>query len=605
MQKILFLGCCLIALYGWAQKPPETDKRLAGVDATLEKIRNDWNLAGFSVAVVEKDKVIYSNGFGYRDYEKKLPVTPNTLFAIGSVTKAFTSSLVGLLQSEGKVDLDKPAHQYLPGLNFYNDAMTNTVTLRHMMSHQTGLPRHDISWYLFNTASRDSLMQRLRYQEPTAGVRERWQYNNFMFTVQGALVEKMTGKSWEDNIRQKIFQPLDMTRSNFSVLDLPKSDDASLGYEVKGDSTIRKVNYFNISGMGPAGSINSSVLEMSNWLITWINGGKFRGREVLPAQYVSQAITPQAIASAGLPTKEKPDIQFSTYGFGWGMTSYRGHYRVNHGGGIDGFTSVAAFFPTDSIGVVVLTNQSGSQVPSIVLNILADRLLGLKPYDWNGDQKKAADKARAQQKQALAAKKRSAGTTKPSHPLADYAGAYSHPGYGTMTLYTKGDSLFVRTAERHMWLRHNNYDVFDPLPYDPVQGVDTSGLSMEIPIQFKLNVMGEVESLSAPFESGLQPIVFKKGPKIAAVAVTDLKKYEGEYELMGATVKVYTKGETLYVFVPGQPEYELVPNDKHKFALKVMSGYYVQFATNDKGEVTDLTFMQPNGNFKATRKTAP
>jgi CubicO group peptidase (beta-lactamase class C family) len=605
MKKVLLLGCCWATLAGWTQKPPATDKRLSGIDATLEKIRQDWNLAGFSVAVVEKDKVIYSKGFGYRDYEKKLPVTPNTLFAIGSVTKAFTASLVGLLQSEGKVDLDKPAHQYLPGLSFFNDNMTNTVTLRHMMSHQTGLPRHDISWYLFNTASRDSLVQRLHYQEPTAAVRERWQYNNFMFTVQGALVEKMTGKTWEDNIRQKIFQPLGMTRSNFSVQDLPKSDDASLGYEVKGDSTIRKVNYFNISGMGPAGSINSSVLEMSNWLIAWINGGKFRGKEILPAPYVSEAITPQAIASAGLPSKEKPDIQFSTYGFGWGMTSYRGHYRVNHGGGIDGFTSVAAFFPTDSIGVMVLTNQSGSQVPTIVLNTLADRLLGLKPYDWNGDQKKAADKARAQQKQAQAAKKRSAGTTKPSHPLADYAGAYSHPGYGTMTLYTRGDSLFIRTAERQMWLRHNNYDVFDPLPYDPVEGVDTNGLSMNIPIQFRLNVMGEVESLSAPFESGLQPIVFKKGSQIAAVAVTDLKKYEGEYELMGATVKVYTKGETLYVFVPGQPEYELVPNDKHKFALKVISGYYVQFFTDDKGEVTELTFIQPNGNFKATRKTGP
>ena len=195
MQKLLFLGCCLTCLYGWAQKSPATDKRLAGLDAMLENIRKDWHVAGFSVAVVEKDKVIYARGFGYRDYEKKLPVTPITLFAIGSVTKAFTASLMGLLQREGKVDLDKPAHQYLPGLSFFNDAMTNTVTLRHMMSHQTGLPRHDISWYLFNTASRDSLLQRLHYQEPTAGVHERWQYNNFMFMAQGALVEKLTGKS--------------------------------------------------------------------------------------------------------------------------------------------------------------------------------------------------------------------------------------------------------------------------------------------------------------------------------------------------------------------------------------------------------------------------
>ncbi|HEY1115552.1 MAG TPA: serine hydrolase [Chitinophagaceae bacterium] len=605
MKKILLLCCAILPSLLWAQKTSPADKRFAGLDATFTKILDDWKVAGFAVAVVQKDKVIYAQGFGYRDYEKKLPVTPNTLFAIGSVTKAFTASLLGQLQQEGKVALDKPAHQYLPGLSFFNDAMNNSVTLRHMMSHQTGLPRHDISWYLFPTASRDTLLQRVHYQEPTAGVREKWQYNNFMYMAQGVVIEKLTGKSWEENVKEKIFIPLGMTRSNFSVLDLPKSDDASLGYGLRGDSTIRKVPYYNISGMGPAGSINSSVLEMSNWLITWIYGGKFRGKEILPSSFVTEALSPQTLVNAGLPSKEKPDIHFAAYGLGWGMNSYRGHYRVNHGGGIDGFTSVAALFPTDSIGVMVLTNQEGSQVPSIVLNTIADRLLGLKPYDWNGDLKKAADKAKAAQKSAAATKKAIAHTTKPSHALADYSGDYTHPGYGTMTLYTKGDSLFAQTGERQLWLRHNNYDVFDPLPYDPAEGVDSAGLPMQIPIQFRLNVSGEVEGLSVPFEAGLQPIVFKKGAKVARVAKAELEKYVGEYELAGATVKVYTKGETLYVFVPGQPEYELVPNDKDKFALKVASGYFVQFASNGKGEVTDLTFVQPNGNFKATRKTGP
>ena len=602
MNKFLTLFCCFCMVTATAQQPV-VDKRLADLDATFEKVLKDWKAAGFAVAVVHKDKVIYSKGFGYRDVEKKLPVTPNTLFAIGSVTKSFTASLVGLLQKEGKVEYDKPAHQYLSQLSFFNDQMNNAVTLRHMMSHQTGLPRHDFSWYLFNTTSRDSILQRVHYQAPTVGVREKWQYNNFMFTAQGALVEKLTGKTWEEAVRTQLFAPLGMTRSNLSIADLSKSEDVALGYGLRGDTAIRKLPYYHINAMAPAGSINSSVTDMSNWVITWINGGKFKGKEVLPVQYVTEAITPQAIVAPGLPTKEKPDIHFATYGFGWAMASYRGHYRVEHGGNIDGFSANASFFPTDSIGIVVLTNQNGSQVPSIVRNTIADRLLGLKPYDWSGDQRKAADKAKAQQKEMAKSRKLAALQTKPTHPLADYAGAYAHPGYGTLTIYTKGDSLFARTAGQLLWLKHDNYDVFEPFVVDPVDGIDTSEGGQPLPLQFRLSTRGEIESLAAPFQAGLDPLVFKKQPTVTAVAKNDLKKYEGEYELSGTTVKVYTKGEsTLYVFVPGQPEYELVPNEKDKFALKVMTGYFVQFVTNDKGDVTDVTFIQPNGSFKAKRK---
>lgn len=327
-----------------AQKTKKAADRFAGLDAQLEKVRQDWKAAGFAVAVVEKDRIVYSKGFGYRNWEEKLPVTTNTLFAIGSVTKSFTSSLIGLLQKDGKVDYDKPAHSYLPALSFYNDALNNDVTLRHMMSHQTGLPRHDFSWYFFPTSSRDSMLQRVRYQEPTAGVRARWQYNNFMFTAQGVIAEKLMSKSWEDAVRTSLLQPLGMTQTNFSISDLEKSPDASLGYGLRGDSAIRKLPYHPIDAMGPAGSINSSVTEMAAWLTAWINGGKYKGKEVLPLPYVTEAITPQAIVSPGLPSKEKPDLHFSTYGFGWMMSSYRGHYRVEHGGNIDGFSPPMILF---------------------------------------------------------------------------------------------------------------------------------------------------------------------------------------------------------------------------------------------------------------------
>ena len=291
------------------------------------------------------------------------------------VQKPLQLRLWGCLHKDGKLDLDKPANNYLSGLRFYNDEMNNGISVRDMMSHRTGLPRHDYSWYYFNTASRDSFVQRIQYQQPTAKLRDRWQYNNFMFLAQGSIAEKLTGKSWEQNIRENFFQPLGMSKSNFSVADLAKAEDASVGYGLKKDSIIKKIPYYNIDAMGPAGSINSSVTEMSSWLMTWINGGKYNGKEIIPASYFAQAISTQAIIGAGLPTKERPDVHFSTYGLGWFLASYRGHYRVEHGGNIDGFSASTSFFPTDSIGIVVLTNQNGSRIPAIVRNILSDRML--------------------------------------------------------------------------------------------------------------------------------------------------------------------------------------------------------------------------------------
>lgn len=594
--------CCflLMATFAAAAQKTTPDKRFAALDAQLNQLLKDWNAAGFAVAVVEKDKVIYSKGFGYRDIENKLPVTPNTLFAIGSVTKSFTSSLIGLLQKEGKVDYDKPAVQYLPDLHFYNNNMNNSITLRHMMSHQTGLPRHDYSWYFFNTSSRDSLLKRLQYQEPTAGVREKWQYNNFMFTAQGVIAEKLYEQSWEDIVRQKLFTPLNMQRSNFTIADLQKDADAALGYYVKGDTAIKRMPYYNINGMGPAGSIHSTVSEMAAWLITWINSGKYGGKEVLPASYIVEATTPQAIVAPGLPSKEKPDVHFAAYGFGWALSSYRGHYRVEHGGNIDGFSASAAFYPTDSIGIVVLSNQNGSSIPSIVRNILSDRLLNLKPYDWNGDLKKAAEKTKAQQKEAAKSKKVTVRNTKPTHPLTAYEGRYHHPGYGSIIIYTRQDSLFASVNQQKIWLNHNNCNVFNAYFYDPEDGIDTSGNGL--PLQFQLGIVGEVESLSMPLEPGLQqPLLFKKQPPEIAVAVSDLKKYEGTYTLAGMDVKVYTKGDKLFLLVPGQPEYELAAGGDHKFVLKGIQGFSVQF-TVAGNKATDATFMQPNGNFKATRK---
>ncbi|HTQ66332.1 MAG TPA: serine hydrolase [Puia sp.] len=601
MRRILTPVLCFLVVSSFAQKS-STDNRFAGFDTAFAHVLKDWHAAGFAVAIVEKNKIIYAKGFGYRDIESKSPVTSNTLFAIGSCTKAFTASLLGMLRRDDKVDFDKPVRNYLPDLKFYNDEMNDKISLRDMMCHRTGLPRHDFSWYYFRTPSRDSLIHRIQYMEPSAGLREKWQYNNFMFLAQGVVVEKLTGKSWEENIREKIFQPLGMTHSVLSIEDMIKSGDAAIGYELKNDTLIKKTDYYHIDAMGPAGSINSCVNDMGNWVITWINGGKFNGREIIPAAFESEAISSQMIAAPALPDKDKKDLYFANYGFGWGLSSYKGHYRVEHGGNIDGFSASTCLFPSDSIGIVVLVNQGGSYIPAIVRNLVADRMLGLKYFDWNSDLKKTADNARktAKEREKSAVSNRVA-YTKPSHDLKDYTGLYNNKGYGTFEVSFVHDSLFVFIGTHIWWLRHYHYDWFEPFEKDPRDGIDTSDKSE--PIQFQTNKAGEIESASVAFEPTLKPIVFSKTPKAKEISKDSLQKFVGEYELSSVVIKVYIKGEkTLCMLVPGQPEYELVPVDKNKFSIKSLNGYTVQFNANDKNEITELLSIQPNGTFKIPRK---
>lgn len=596
---VLLLTICVSA---FAQKK-STDP-LAGLDTAFQRVLKDRKAAGFAVAIVSKNKVVYAKGFGYRDYEKKLPVTANTLFAIGSCTKAFTSSLLGLFNKDGKLDYDHPAREYLPELHFFNDDLNDHVTVRDMMCHRTGLPRHDYSWYLFNSASRDSLLQRIKYQEPTAPLRQTWQYNNFMFLAQGMIAEKLSGESWEKNVKEKLFKPLGMTASNFTIKDMEKSNDAAIGYIVQKDSIIKKTDYYNINAMGPAGSINSNVIEMANWVITWINGGKFNAKEILPSSYINEAMSSQMVARAGLPDKEIPDAHFGTYGFGWFMSSYRGHYRVEHGGNIDGFSANTCFFPSDSIGIIVLSNQNASGVPSIIRNMLADRLLGLTRIDWNGRANASEAKAKAAQKDSEKTSTSNKKTgTKPSHDLKDYEGLYNHPGYGTVEVALRHDSLIMHTPNGDVWLRHYHYDVFETFGIDKEEGIDTSGGS-QLNIQFHMNPAGEIIHISMPLQPGLKDLEFTRKPKPKEVTKNELEKYVGEYEFQpGAVAKFYIKGEkTLYAFIEGQPEYELVPTEKNKFTLKVLSGYSIKFEENEKGEIMAASFIQPNGTFKATKK---
>jgi len=576
-----------------------TTIQIPGIDSVLNQVLKDQNIAGFAVAIVKGDEVIYSKGFGYRDVANKKPVTPNTLFAIGSSTKAFTSGLLGLLEKDGKLKLDDKANILLPQLSFYNSEMNNQISVRDLMAHRTGLSRYDYSWLLFNTANRDSIISRVKYMKPTSGVREKWYYNNFMFLAQGMIVEKISGKTWEQNIKDKFFDPLGMTRSNTSLAAFKADADASLPYMTVKDSIIKKIDYYDINGMGPAGSINSSVNDMANWLKVWIAGGTFKGKEILPTSYIKEAASSQMVMDAALPSKHE-DVFLANYGLGWMIGSYRGHYSVEHGGNINGFSANVAFFPTDKLGIVVLTNQNGSQVPSLVTNTIADRMLKLAAIDWNGEVKEmmkaASDLKKAEERNE---KKKPILNTIPSHALSSYVGSFENLAYGLIKVENENNQLYAKAAENKLLLKHLHYDVFEPKSVDKKGVVDTS--SSKMLFNFMSNNAGKINGLTIQLDPDKDPVLFTFKPE--TLNDKDLQNLVGEYALGQTPVKVYSKNNILYVAVPGQPDYETLFIENTSFELKALKGYSVRFEVEANKKATAVFFIQPNGTFKAVRKS--
>ena len=604
MKKVIFF---LIFMLSTASISAQKDKRLKGIDKELNSLLKATKAPGFAVAVVEGDKVVYAKGFGYRDYENKIPVDANTLFAIGSTTKAFTSAILGKLRDAKKLSFDDSPREHIPELEFYNDDMNKNIIIKDLMRHSTGLPSNDDSWYFFPTHNKDSLLLRVKYQEPITGIRQQWHYNNYMFLAQGVITEKITGKSWEDNISNYFFKPLNMTRSNTTIAEMKSATNTAFGYRLENNGMISKMDYQDIAGMSPAGSINSSVNDMTKWLKAWLNEGIYNDTEIIPASYLYEAISSQMVSSAALPSKNSPDIHFENYGYGWNLSSYKGHYRVEHGGNLIGFTASVAFFPTDKLGIVVLTNQGFSDVPAIARNIIADRMLKEDKINRVKRYIERQEKVRElEEENSLENTTSNIKNTKLSHSnIEDYTGNYYNAGYGKFVVFAKNDSLFLRTTDktRQYYLNHNHYDTFEVFNIED-EKVNISWREFEI--NFRTNIDGDISEAMLEMESTLDAIAFKHIPKNISLNPSTLKQYIGEYVVGETTFRVYTKKNNtcLYLFISkDQPEFELSATEEHKFSFEI-SGIElrVEFENPENSIFKELIFIQPDGTFKATRK---
>jgi CubicO group peptidase (beta-lactamase class C family) len=565
---------------------------LEGFEAVVTDGMKKFEVPGMAIAIVKGKDVTWSKGFGLRDVEKNLAVTADTIFAIGSSTKAFTTFALGTLVDEGKVEWDKPVRNYIPWLKLYDPSATERLSVRDLVTHRSGLPRHDLVWYNNYDATRESFVRKLAFLEPSADLRERWQYNNLMYLTAGYLTEVLTGKSWEDAVRARVFEPLGMRRSNFSVKDSQRDNDFAQPYAKRGDKVIQ-IPFRDISNIGPAGSINSSVNEMARWVTAHLNGGKYGDKQIAAAATVNEMHLPQM--ATGAPG-DHAEISSMDYGLGWMIDTYRGHQRVQHGGNIDGFSANVVLFPKDKLGIVVLTNLNGTPLRDLITRELADRFFKLSNVQWidaaaaNRATLEAASKAGETKKEAA----RVAGT-QPAHKLEDYVGEYDHPGYGIVKVSLNAGKLAASFNAIETPLEHWHYETFNG-----GKGKEVTFENMKY--TFQTDAKGYVARLVAAFEPTVNEIVFAKKPDARLLDAAHLARFVGSYDLLGQTVTVSLKGNILLMQTGNQRPVELLPGLDGSFTPKVARSQSMYFVTDASGNVTAVELRQPSTVLTAKRK---
>jgi CubicO group peptidase (beta-lactamase class C family) len=573
--------------------PSATRPGLDGFDDFLAQALKDWKVPGVAVAVVQGDKVILLKGYGYRDAEKQLPVTPNTVFAIGSITKSFTVTTLGMEMDEGKVDWDKPVREYLPRFKMYDPVLTEQMEVRDLITHRTGLPRHDLVWYS-SDFPREDLIQRLQFLEPNKPLRSRFQYNNLMFMTAGYIAGQLNGKSWEDTIRERVLVPLGMTGTTFSVKDSQNAPDFAQpyrkGFDVK--SEVKRIPFDeqcpDRCAIGPAGEINSNVADMSRYLLFHLNQGKLEGKVLLSSNNAVQMQTPQMVIQGAPDYKEESE---TSYGMGFFISAYRGHKNVGHGGNLDGFSAALAFLPDDGIGVVVLSNLDGTALPQAIVYNLFDRLLGLDQVPWSQRYLEQEVKAKASMQEAKNKGYRPHKMgTHPSHDLKDYVGDYGNSGYGVVSIAEDGAGFKMTVNRISRRVEHLHYDVFQ-VPEDPFDEFARAK------VMFLSDANGDISSLTLPLETNVKDILFTRLPDKQLTDRKFVEAFTGQWEIPGspAPLTISLRGDhTLVASNPGEPDVELIPKRGTTFEMKGQNGVTIEFKPDASGKVNEAA-LDDNG----------
>ena len=464
MKKRLFLLFSFYLLLFLPVLAQDSSAKIAEIDAYAQKVQSDWKIPGMAIAIVKDDKVIFAKGYGVRDINKPDKTDENTLFAVASNSKAFTTAGLAILIDEGKIGgWDDKVSKYLPEFQMYDSYVTSELTIRDLVSHRSGLDTFsgDLLWY-DTTYSSDEILRRTRFLKPVRGFRTGYGYQNLMFLAAGRIIEKVSGKTWGAFVKERILLPIGMTRTTTTVRDLKENYAAP--HNESGGKGLRALPLGNIDNSIGLAGLNSSVSDMAKWIRLQLGRGTFEGKEIFKKERSGEMWQQNIFMPVNaFPAANATTTMFSGYGLGWVLNDYRGKKLVSHTGGLDGMITQTAMMPTENLGLVVLTNSETGAI-SIMRNKIFDVFLDAPKRDWNAEALERAKQGKVREDAEIKKVDDSrVKETKHSLALKDYAGTYASEMYGDVTVAEENGRLVMRLVPAPNFvadLEHWHYDTF-------------------------------------------------------------------------------------------------------------------------------------------------
>lgn len=576
---------------------PSSAKDLAPLGPELDTLSAEamaeWQVPAVTLVAVQNGETVLLRAWGQRDVEANLPATPDTQFLICSITKTFTATALALLVDEGRLDWTRPVREYLPEFRLHDPVATERVTVRDLLCHHSGLPRHDWVW-MPGDLSPQQMLAALRHLELGRDIRTEFQYNNLAYNAAGLVLERISGQSYEQFVRTRLSDKLKM-KVGFSTDALATAGNAAVPYLMEHGDDRRRAKLFPLATTA-AGAIVASVASLANWMKFLLAEGEFEGQRLLSAQLVREMQAPRVFTGMA----EFEEYGPSHYGLGFNHTAYRGERVVGHSGGWLGWHTLMRLVPERKLGIAVFTNNGGNAIPSILISRIHDHVAGKSPLPWLDRLRDMHRKTLAQTKSDLAKKSAAPKSdTKPSHNLADFCGAYEHPAYGRVAIAQDAGALSWAWRGTSAKLEHLRYDTFQ-LPY--VYGELNPD---NLVVSFSTGRDGNIASLSIQLETQVPDIVFSRAPSGACMDAAFRKACTGDYVRGEANHVVSEDAEGhLNLKIPYQPLYRLRPHQDATFAIAGLDGYRVEFRRRAAGEIEEIVYHQPNGTFIARRAEA-
>ncbi|HSV88828.1 MAG TPA: serine hydrolase, partial [Bacteroidales bacterium] len=466
------------------------------LDAYFSQVLVDWDLPGMTIGIVYDGNLVFSKGYGVKELGKAEAPDANTLFAVASNTKAVTATLIGMLVDDGLLSWEDKVKYHLPYFTLNDPWITSQATIADLLCHRIGFGTFsgDVIWYKSNKTS-EEIIRRLEHLPMAFEFRAGYGYSNLMYIVAGEVIEKVTGKSWEENVRERILEPLGMDRTIVKLEDLTTEGNfASPHARINNRNEV--IEWVDWEEVAATGGLISSIKDMASWMIFNMNKGIWNGDTLISARQFNQIFTPHNNFLVDHTRPNDFNRNFRAYGLGWGLADYHGHFIAGHTGGFDGMISEVRMLPKERIGVIVLTNGAKSPIGAIT-NYTLETLLGKSPRNWSAEMLPRAQREFAEHARITEIRNTRVANTQPWLKLEAYAGKFYSEIYGYITVKHHDGNLRLYfehspglSASLHHW-HFNTWEIrwdepqawfgFGTLQFDINNKMEVTGLTFDVP----------------------------------------------------------------------------------------------------------------------------